>query len=186
MTEKDIPQMAAKLREVLGTIPQPVALKSLIQAYLDDAKLMADFEKAPAAMTFHHAYIGGLLEHTLNVLEVASVMVKFYPGLSRDLVLAGIFLHDIAKTWELSYDCAFGYTDGGYLIGHSGEGRDVGRQESAGGRGENGGEDPAAIGGRGCSTSSCRITTCPSTAPPRRPPRRRRSSCIYVEDLMQR
>jgi 3'-5' exoribonuclease len=44
--------------------------------------------------------------------------VKFYPGLNRDLILAGIFLHDIAKTWELCYDCAFGYTDGGQLVGH--------------------------------------------------------------------
>jgi 3'-5' exoribonuclease len=44
--------------------------------------------------------------------------VKFYPGLNRDLVLAGVFLHDIAKTWELSYQTAFGYTDGGQLVGH--------------------------------------------------------------------
>ena len=79
---------------------------------------MDNFCKAPAAMSFHHAFIGGLLEHTLNAMEVADAIVKFYPGLNRDLVIAGIFLHDIAKTWELSYDCAFGYTDGGQLVGH--------------------------------------------------------------------
>jgi 3'-5' exoribonuclease len=79
---------------------------------------MARFCKAPAAQGFHHAFIGGLLEHTLNAMEVADAIVKFYPGLSRDLLLAGIFLHDIAKTWELSYDAAFGYTDGGQLVGH--------------------------------------------------------------------
>ena len=45
-------------------------------------------------------------------------MCSFYPGLSRDLVIAGIFLHDIAKTWELNYDCAFSYSDGGQLVGH--------------------------------------------------------------------
>jgi 3'-5' exoribonuclease len=66
----------------------------------------------------HHAFIGGLLEHTLNAVEVADAIVKFYPGLNRDLVITGIFLHDIAKTWELSYESAFGYTDGGNLIGH--------------------------------------------------------------------
>ena len=58
---------------------------------------MADFCRAPAAMTFHHAYIGGLLEHTLNAMEVADAVCRFYPGLNRDLVLAGIFLHDIAQ-----------------------------------------------------------------------------------------
>jgi 3'-5' exoribonuclease len=93
-------------------------LAALVQAYLDDEKLMRDFCRAPAAMSFHHAFIGGLLEHTLNAVEVADAMVKFYPGLNRDLVIAGIFLHDIAKTWELCYDCAFGYTDGGQLVGH--------------------------------------------------------------------
>jgi 3'-5' exoribonuclease len=79
---------------------------------------MNNFCRAPAAMTFHHAYIGGLLEHTLNAMEVADAVCKFYPKLNRDLVVAGIFLHDIAKTWELSYDCSFGYTDGGQLVGH--------------------------------------------------------------------
>src|SRR5438046_2602980 len=79
---------------------------------------MGNFAKAPAAMSFHHAFIGGLLEHTLNAIEVADAVAKFYAGLNRDLVVAGIFLHDIAKTWELCYDCAFGYTDGGQLVGH--------------------------------------------------------------------
>jgi 3'-5' exoribonuclease len=49
---------------------------------------------------------------------VADCVSRFYPQLNRDLVIAGIFLHDIAKTWELSYESAFGYTDGGQLIGH--------------------------------------------------------------------
>jgi 3'-5' exoribonuclease len=49
---------------------------------------------------------------------VADAVCKFYPKLNRDLVVAGIFLHDLAKTWELSYDSAFSYTDGGQLVGH--------------------------------------------------------------------
>jgi 3'-5' exoribonuclease len=51
-------------------------------------------------------------------MQVADAIMPFYPGLNRDLVVAGIFLHDIAKTWELCYDCAFGYTDSGQLVGH--------------------------------------------------------------------
>ena len=116
-TEKNINQMCGKLSEMLGSI-QNRHLAAIVQAYLDDEKLMADFCRAPAAMSFHHAFIGGLLEHTLNAVEVADAVCRFYPGLNRDLVIAGIFLHDIAKTWELCYDCAFGYTDGGQLVGH--------------------------------------------------------------------
>jgi 3'-5' exoribonuclease len=79
---------------------------------------MEDFCRAPAAQSFHHAFIGGLLEHTLNAVEVADACVKFYPGLNRDLILTGLFLHDIAKTWELQYQTCFGYSDGGHLVGH--------------------------------------------------------------------
>lgn len=116
-TEKDINQMFARVEEILGSI-QNRHLSALLQAYLDDKELMTDFRKSPAAQSFHHAWIGGLLEHTLNAMEVADAIVKFYPGLSRDILLAGIFLHDIAKTWELRYETAFGYTDGGQLVGH--------------------------------------------------------------------
>ncbi len=116
-TTKDIPQMCSRLVELLGSI-QNRHLAALIHAYLDDEKLMKNFRDAPAAMSFHHAFIGGLLEHTLNSIEVADCVARFYPGLNRDLVIAGIFLHDIAKTWELRYDCSFGYTDGGQLVGH--------------------------------------------------------------------
>ncbi len=116
-TTRDINQMCQRVFEICGSI-QNRHLAALIQAYLDDETLMNNFCKAPAAMHFHHAFIGGLLEHTLNAMEVAEAVCKFYPKLNRDLVVAGIFLHDIAKTWELSYECAFGYTDGGQLVGH--------------------------------------------------------------------
>jgi 3'-5' exoribonuclease len=116
-TDKDIGQMLAKVQELCGSI-QNRHVAAIVQAYLDDADLMQRFSQAPAAQSFHHAFLGGLLEHTLNAMEVADLVVRFYPGLNRDLVLAGIFLHDIAKTWELTYDCSFGYSDGGQLVGH--------------------------------------------------------------------
>jgi 3'-5' exoribonuclease len=116
-TNKDVAQMCGRIHELCASI-QNRHLAAIIQAYLDDEGLMNNFCKAPAAMSFHHAFLGGLLEHTLNAMEVADCICKFYPGLNRDLVLAGIFLHDIAKTWELTYEAAFGYSDGGHLIGH--------------------------------------------------------------------
>ena len=116
-TNQDIPTMFRRLAEILGSL-QNRHLGSLVHAYLDDEALMASFCRAPAAVSMHHAFIGGLLEHTLNAVEVADAICRFYPGLNRDLVISGIFLHDIAKTWELSYESAFAYTDGGQLVGH--------------------------------------------------------------------
>jgi 3'-5' exoribonuclease len=116
-TKKNVPDMCAKVRELLSLIRNR-HLKAIIDAYLEDQCMMDNFCKAPAAMSFHHAYLGGLLEHTLNAMQVAEAMMPFYPGLNRDLVISGIFLHDIAKTWELSYNCSFGYTDSGHLVGH--------------------------------------------------------------------
>lgn len=117
VTTKNVDEMFAKLSALLGTVKNK-HVHALLQAYLKDDRLMGLFKRSPAAQSFHHAWIGGLLEHTLNAAEVANAVCNFYPTLNRDLVLAGVFLHDIAKTWELKYDAAFGYSDGGQLIGH--------------------------------------------------------------------
>ena len=116
-TTKNIEQMFTSLTVRLATIKNR-HLAGIVEAYLADAPLMNDFKRAPAAQSFHHAFLGGLLEHTLNAVEVAEVVCPFYPGLNRDVVVAGIFLHDIAKTWELTFGTAFAYSDGGQLIGH--------------------------------------------------------------------
>ena len=89
-TASDIPEMCRRITELLGSI-QNRHLAALVQAYLDDQELMGQFSKIPAAMSFYHAFLGGLLEDTLNAIEVADAIVKFYPGLNRDLVLAWIF-----------------------------------------------------------------------------------------------
>ncbi|MGD0461956.1 MAG: HD domain-containing protein [Tepidisphaeraceae bacterium] len=116
-TERDVDQMCQRLFEICDSLRNR-HLKAMVRAYLDDEELMNNFCRAPAAMNFHHAFVGGLLEHTLNAMEVADAVCKFYPKLNRDLVVAGVFVHDLAKTWELSYENAFAYTDGGQLVGH--------------------------------------------------------------------
>jgi 3'-5' exoribonuclease len=83
---------------------------------------MEEFLKAPAAKSMHHAYLGGLLEHTLTLMKLADLVCPIYPKISRDLVLMGLFLHDLGKTRELVYDRAFSYSDRGELIGHIVEG----------------------------------------------------------------
>jgi 3'-5' exoribonuclease len=79
---------------------------------------MAAFKQCPAAKSMHHAYLGGLLEHTLSLLNLANVVCPLYPKINRDIVLMGLFLHDLGKTRELVYDRAFSYTDRGELVGH--------------------------------------------------------------------
>jgi 3'-5' exoribonuclease len=116
-TKKDVKQMFEEVKQIVGRIKNP-HLKALVGEFLTDSELMEKFCNAPAAMKLHHDYIGGLLEHTHNMLRVAVAVLPLYPDVQRDLVLAGIFLHDIGKTEELAYDMAFSYTDSGQLIGH--------------------------------------------------------------------
>ncbi len=116
-TDKDVAGMFRETKEMLLAI-EDAGLKSLVDEFLSDVELMRQFCTAPAAMQMHHSYLGGLLEHTHNMLKVASAVLPRYPKVRPGLVLAGIFLHDIAKTCEMSYKMAFGYTDQGQLLGH--------------------------------------------------------------------
>ena len=116
-TEKDIRQMYEEIVKILSEIKNPF-VKALVGEFVKDKELMKKFCTAPGGTANHHSYIGGLLEHTHNMLNVAKAIMPFYPQLQKDLVLAGIFLHDMGKTEELSYQMAFGYTDSGQLIGH--------------------------------------------------------------------
>ena len=116
-TEKDVAQMFARVKAIVSKLKEP-ALKALCDDFLADGPLMERFCRAPAGMVNHHSYLGGLLEHTLGMLEVAVAILPIYPKVQADLVIAGIFLHDMAKTEELAYEMAFSYTDSGQLLGH--------------------------------------------------------------------
>ncbi len=116
-TDKDTEQMFKEVKSIVGRIKHP-QLKALVGEFLADTKLMEKFCNAPAATKLHHNYLGGLLEHTHNMLRVAVAILPLYPNVQTNLVLAGIFLHDIGKTEELAYDMGFSYTDSGQLIGH--------------------------------------------------------------------
>src|SRR5690606_29212950 len=104
--ERPIEEMFAELTAILDTLEHP-AMKALAAAFLGDECFIDAFKKAPAAKSLHHAYIGGLLEHTLQLLKLADVICPLYPKMNRDIVLMGLFLHDIGKTRELAFDGAF-------------------------------------------------------------------------------
>lgn len=116
-SQYDVDQMFDELVSILDTVGD-VSLKALVQAYLGDTQLMAQFKQAPAATTLHHAYLGGLLEHTLSLLRLADVFCPLYPLLNRDLILVGLLIHDLGKCAELNWQEGFSYSDDGQLVGH--------------------------------------------------------------------
>jgi 3'-5' exoribonuclease len=116
-SKKDTKQMFEEVKEIVAGVKNP-QLKAIIGGFTADTELMDKFCNAPGGVKLHHNYVGGLLEHTHNMLRVAVAILPLYPDVQADLVLTGIFLHDIGKTEELSYDIAFSYTDSGQLIGH--------------------------------------------------------------------
>ncbi|MEN0019396.1 MAG: HD domain-containing protein [Planctomycetota bacterium] len=120
-TEREPDDMFAELKSLLDTLEHP-ASKALIETYLADEHLMEAFRRAPAAKSMHHARLGGLLEHTLSLVKLADAVCPLYPRINRDIVMIGLFLHDLGKTRELVYDRAFSYSDRGELIGHIVEG----------------------------------------------------------------
>jgi len=116
-TDKDTKQMFEDVKKMVARIKH-TQLKALAEEFLADTDLMKKFCTAPGGTQLHHNYLGGLLEHTHNMLQVAIAILPLYPEVQADLVLTSIFLHDIGKTEELAYDMAFSYTDTGQLIGH--------------------------------------------------------------------
>jgi 3'-5' exoribonuclease len=93
-------------------------LQALLRAFMADADIEKAYKCAPAAKSLHHAFIGGLLDHVVSLMNACDLVLSNYPHLDRDLVLSGVFLHDIGKVHELSYSRSFGYTTRGQLLGH--------------------------------------------------------------------
>jgi 3'-5' exoribonuclease len=116
-TEKDTDKLFAEVKEMIAKIKNS-QIKMLVEEFQNDSELMEKFKTAPGGMKIHHNYLGGLLEHTHNMMKVSLAILDMYPQVNDDLVIGGIFIHDLGKTEELSYDTAFSYTNSGQLIGH--------------------------------------------------------------------
>ncbi len=114
---RDVARMFERLKEMTGRMRTP-HLKALFDAFWADGDFVAAYVRAPAAKQMHHAYIGGLLEHTLSMAVLSELIAGHYSGVDRDLLLAGVILHDVGKTRELEYACRIDYTDEGRLLSH--------------------------------------------------------------------
>jgi 3'-5' exoribonuclease len=95
-------------------------LKELFNAFWNDKAFVRDFKRAPAAKNMHHAYLGGLLVHTVSMVFLADKIAEHYRGggVDRDLLLAGTILHDIGKLREFEYLYKIDYSDEGRLLSH--------------------------------------------------------------------
>jgi 3'-5' exoribonuclease len=116
-TTRDVAKMFDRLKEMTGRMQTP-HLRALFEAFWNDDAFVAAYTRAPAAKQMHHAYIGGLLEHTLSMAVLSELIAGHYSGVDRDLLLAGVILHDVGKIRELEYTRRIDYTDEGRLLSH--------------------------------------------------------------------
>lgn len=116
-TPRNIEKMFSELKSIASEVHHPF-LQRLLLAFFEDEDFVKKFQLAPAAKAVHHVYIGGLLEHTLSVVQLILLIGPRYKGINQDLLLTGGILHDIGKIAELSFDRTFDYTDPGRLLGH--------------------------------------------------------------------
>ncbi len=92
--------------------------RKLATALLNHPEVASRYPLCPAAKTIHHAYLGGLLVHSLQLTKLVDAVLPYYPRLNRNILMFGAAFHDFGKVFELSYDGTFGYTDEGRLVGH--------------------------------------------------------------------
>jgi 3'-5' exoribonuclease len=117
VAKKETGQLIAELRVKVEGLNDP-HLRQLMDTLLEDENFLRRYSTAPAAKAMHHVYLGGLLEHSLAVADLAEDICRRYPGIDRDLLITGALLHDVGKIAELCYERAFDYTDEGKLLGH--------------------------------------------------------------------
>lgn len=113
----DMDRLASKAADLLRSICDP-SLSNLAECCLQDQELWSKFTLAPAGVKLHHAWSGGLLEHTVQIMEIGASVSAIYPQADRDQLVLGAFFHDLGKTAELSWNHELAYTDDGQLLGH--------------------------------------------------------------------
>jgi 3'-5' exoribonuclease len=105
-------ELIARLQKISNS-----KLMILMDQFFNEKNLLK-FTSAPAGKYWHHSYLSGLLEHSLELIRICDLMCDIHPEINRDLVICGALMHDYGKTEELSFDSSFEYTTRGKLIGH--------------------------------------------------------------------
>ncbi len=116
-TDQDIDELKARLKKIVAAVDDP-HIKKLLEKLFKDQELSEAYCLAPAAKSYHHGYLGGLLEHSVSVAELALLLCDHYEGIDRSLLIAGALLHDVGKIREFDYMTKIDYSTEGRLKGH--------------------------------------------------------------------
>ena len=111
-----VDEMVAELQLFIESLDSP--WQEWVGAVLLDEQYLTRFANAPAARIMHHAYVGGLIEHTLSMARIARYLADHYPHVNKSLLIAGVLLHDLGKALEYETTGSFDFTDDGRLVGH--------------------------------------------------------------------
>jgi 3'-5' exoribonuclease len=114
---RDVEELDGFLEHLAGEVYDR-AYASLLARLLGDGELRAQWRRAPCSRAGHHAYLGGLLEHTVAVATLAHEACQLHPGLNSDLLICAALVHDLGRTREFTYGAEIGLSDEGRLLGH--------------------------------------------------------------------
>lgn len=115
-SSRNFDEMKKEFYDRIEKISNPKLQQLLKNIFTEE--VFEKYSMVPAGKSWHHSYIHGLLEHTLEIIKVCDLMCDLHSDLNRDLLICGAMLHDFGKIEELSYETGFEYTDKGKLIGH--------------------------------------------------------------------
>ncbi len=116
-SERDADTLFHEFENVISSI-QDRHLRKLLKLLMQDSSIVEGLKRTPGGKLWHHAYVGGLLSHTLNVVQICEKAAGMYDLVNRDLLITGALLHDIGKIDSYSAKGFFDYTDEGRLVGH--------------------------------------------------------------------
>jgi 3'-5' exoribonuclease len=114
---RDVEELDGFLEHLAGEVHDP-EYRALLERLLGDEALRADWRRAPCTRGGHHAYLGGLLEHTVAVGTLALEACQLHPRLNSDLLICAALVHDLGKTREFTYGAAIELSEEGRLLGH--------------------------------------------------------------------
>src|SRR5262245_23327026 len=121
---RDAEELEGFLEHLAREVHDP-ALRALVDRILFGGSVAAEFRRAPCTRGGHHAYVGGLIEHTVAVGTLVGEVCQLHPRLDSDLLMAAALLHDVGKVREFSYGAEFGITAEGRLLGHLALGAEI-------------------------------------------------------------
>jgi 3'-5' exoribonuclease len=128
---RDREELEGFLEHLAGEVHDP-ALRGVVARILFEEPLAREFRRAPCTRAGHHAYLGGLLEHTVAVATLVLETCQLHPRLDSDLLMAAALLHDVGKTREFTYGAEIGLSEEGRLLGHLQIGAEIVGRSAAG------------------------------------------------------